>query len=207
MYADGHNIIFGSRNEQRNIEAVNIITKSSSNSQGKVRAFKLDLSKRASIEAFAKEVQGQLSHIDVLINNAGMIMNERQVNEWGVEMTMAVNHYGHFLLTYLLFPLVAKAKEGRIISVSSEAHKHTSLAPSSDLAGEQSWSSLAFYSKSKLANVQFTVGLADRLSKYPNIKAMSLHPGIVNSDFAERTPCCSFLGIFKCLCCCCYVDT
>lgn len=98
---------------------MNIITKSSPNSQGKVRAFKLDLSKRASIEAFAKEVQGQLSHIDVLINNAGMIMNERQVNEWGVEMTMAVNHYGHFLLTYLLFPLVAKAKEGRIISVSS----------------------------------------------------------------------------------------
>jgi retinol dehydrogenase-14 len=81
------------------------------------------------------------------------------------------------------------------------------LVPSSDLAGEQSWSSLAFYSKSKLANVQFTVGLADRLSKYPNIKAMSLHPGVVDSDFATRTPCCSLLGIFKCLCCCCYVDT
>jgi NAD(P)-dependent dehydrogenase (short-subunit alcohol dehydrogenase family) len=119
LYADGHVIIFGSRNEQRNIEAADIIVKSAPNSKGKVTSFKLDLSKRASIEAFAKEVQGQFGHIDILINNAGMIMNERQVNEWGVEMTMAVNHFGHFLLTYLLFPLVAKAKEGRIINVSS----------------------------------------------------------------------------------------
>lgn len=134
-------------------------------------------------------------------------MNDRQLNESGVEMTMAVNHFGHFLLTYLLFPLVLKAKEGRIINVSSEAHKHTSLVPSQDIAGEQSWSSLAIYSKSKLANVQFTVGLADRLSKYPNIKTMSLHPGVVDSDFAARTPCCSLLGIFKVCCCCCYVDT
>ncbi len=119
MYADGHVIIFGSRNEQRNIEAADIIAKSAPNSKGKITSFKLDLSKRASIETFAKEVQGQFGHIDILINNAGMIMNERQVNEWGVEMTMAVNHFGHFLLTYLLFPLVAKAKEGRIINVSS----------------------------------------------------------------------------------------
>ena len=80
LYADGHTIIFGSRNEQRNIQAVDLITKSAPNSKGKVKAFKLDLSKRASIEDFAKNVQGQFSHIDILINNAGMVMNDRQVN-------------------------------------------------------------------------------------------------------------------------------
>jgi NAD(P)-dependent dehydrogenase (short-subunit alcohol dehydrogenase family) len=75
-----------------------------------------------------------------------------------------------------------------------------------DLPGND-FSSVGNYSKSKLANVQFTVGLADRVTKYPNIKVMSLHPGIVDSDFASRTPFCSLIGIFKCLCCCCYINT
>jgi short-subunit dehydrogenase len=63
------------------------------------------------------------------------------------------------------------------------------------------------YSKSKLANVQFTIGLTEKLSKFPNIKAMSLHPGIVASDFAASAPCCSLISIFNCLCCCIFVKT
>jgi NAD(P)-dependent dehydrogenase (short-subunit alcohol dehydrogenase family) len=131
-------------------------------------------------------VSREFEHIDVLINNAGMMMNDRQVNELGIEMTMAVNHFGHFLLTYLLFPSIKKSSEARIINMSSEAHKHTSLNTSENLEATEGFGSLANYSKSKLANVQFTVGLADRLSKYPHIKAMCLHPGIVDSDFATR---------------------
>lgn len=68
--------------------------------------------------------------IDVLINNAGMMMNTREVNEMNVEMTMAVNHFGHFLLTHLLLPRIIRAKQGRIINLSSEAHRHTSADPS-----------------------------------------------------------------------------
>jgi retinol dehydrogenase 12 len=121
-------------------------------------------------------------------------------------MTMAVNHFGPFYLTYLLFPLIRTSKEARIINLSSEAHRHTSLVTTDDLPGAN-FSSLGYYSKSKLANVQFTVALAERLTKYPNIKVMCLHPGIVDSAFATRTPFCSPLGLFKCLCCCCYTDT
>lgn len=119
---------------------------------------------------------------------------------------MAVNHFGPFYLTYLLFPNIKKSQEARIINLSSEAHRHTSLITSDDLQGND-FSSLGNYSKSKLANVHFTVGLAERISKYPHIKIMCLHPGIVDSDFAARTPCCSLLGFFKCICCCLYVDT
>jgi NAD(P)-dependent dehydrogenase (short-subunit alcohol dehydrogenase family) len=61
------------------------------------------------------------------------------------------------------------------------AHLHTSRPTYEDLGCEGNFSSLEQYSKSKLANVQFTVGLADKLTKYPNIKAMSLHPGIVDT--------------------------
>ena len=99
----------------------------------------------------------------------------------GIEMTMATNHFGHFYLTYLLFPLLKLSKEARIISVSSRAHFHTSQSTYEDLKCERGFSSLEQYSKSKLANVQFTVALADKLSKYPNIKAMCLHPGIVDT--------------------------
>ncbi len=121
-------------------------------------------------------------------------------------MTMAVNHFGPFYLTYLLFPNIKSSKEARIINLSSRAHLQTSLSTSDDLPGAN-FSSLGYYSKSKLANAQFTVGLAERVTKYPNIKVMCLHPGIVDSDFATRTPFCSLLGIFKCLCCCFYTDT
>ena len=121
-------------------------------------------------------------------------------------MTMAVNHFGPFYLTSLLFPNIKNSKEARIINLSSEASRHTSLATADDIAGEH-FESLGYYSKSKLANVQFTVGLAERLTKYPHIKVMCLHPGIVDSEFAVRTPFCSLLGIFKCMCCCLYVDT
>lgn len=57
-------------------------------------------------------------------------MNDWQVNEMGVEMTMAVNHFGHFYLTYLLFSCIKRSSEGRIIKLSSSAHAHTSLPTS-----------------------------------------------------------------------------
>jgi NAD(P)-dependent dehydrogenase (short-subunit alcohol dehydrogenase family) len=130
-------------------------------------------------------------------------MNDRQVNELGVEMTLAINHFGHFLLTYLLFPLIKLSKEARIINLSSAAHKHTSDNTSEDISCERSWGSIGVYSRSKLANVQFTVGLAERLTKYPHIKAMCLHPGVVDSEFGTGI---TGLGCFKCFCCCIYVD-
>lgn len=129
------------------------------------------------------------------------MMNNRQLNEEGVQMTMAVNHFGHFLLTYLLFPLVRKSKQARIINVSSDAHKYFSADTSLDISSQQGFGSFSNYAKSKLANVQFTVGLAERLTKYPNIKVMSLHPGVIDSDFGTGI---TGVGCFKILCCCFY---
>lgn len=77
----------------------------------------------------------EFNHIDILVNNAGMIMHERQVNDMGIEMTMAVNHFGPFYLTYLLFPSIKLSKEARIINLSSEASRHTSLVTADDIPG------------------------------------------------------------------------
>ena len=114
-----------------------------------------------------------------------------------------INHFGHFYLTYLLFPLLSKALEARIINVSSYGHLQTSESPVADLSCEKGWGSYSVYFKSKLANVMFTVSLADKLMYRPNIKAVSLHPGAVASDI-YRDGC--FFKFVSCIACCCLVS-
>lgn len=155
------------------------------------------------MEQFAEHVRGKFGHLDILLNNAGLILNERAVNEMGVEMTYAINHFGPFYLTYLLYPLLTKSNEARIINVSSMAHYSASTTLLDDPKCERGWSSLNVYEKSKLANVLFTTELADRLTNHKNIKTVSLHPGIVNSEFGREVGAIKF---FRCLCCCLYVS-
>jgi NAD(P)-dependent dehydrogenase (short-subunit alcohol dehydrogenase family) len=117
LYEEGHNVIFGSRSISKNQEAINEITKKAG---GTLLSFPLDLSTRKSVEEFAKNVQSKFDHIDILVNNAGRIMTEGlQRNELGIEMTLAINHFGPFYLTYLLWNTLCKAPEARIINVSS----------------------------------------------------------------------------------------
>jgi retinol dehydrogenase 12 len=118
-------------------------------------------------------------------------------------MTYMVNHFGPFLLTYLLFGLLAKAKEARIINVASLLHLKAKESPAKDLACREGWGSFESYGRSKLANVMFTVSLAERLSKRPNIKVMSLHPGVVASDIYSSS---CLLRFLRCCCCCVMVD-
>lgn len=118
-------------------------------------------------------------------------------------MTYVTNHFGHFYLTYLLFDWLNKAKEARIINVSSKLHFKASENIADDLQCQNGWGSFDSYGKSKLANVLFTVGLADKLSNRPNIKAVCLHPGVVASDFYSGN---CFMRFFRCCCCCFLVD-
>jgi retinol dehydrogenase 12 len=203
LYADGHHLIIGSRNQQKSLDAIQDIRQSRPQSSGSIKYFPLDLAQRQSVEAFAEHVRGQFEHLDILINNSGLMRNEKALHENGVEMTYMVNHFGHFLLTYLLFGLLTKAKEARIINVSSKLHLSPKESPAKDLACREGWGAFESYGRSKLANVMFTVSLADRLSNRPSIKAMSLHPGVVASDFYSGS--CA-MRFFRCCCCCLMVD-
>ncbi len=96
---------------------------------------------------------------------------------------MAVNHFGTFYLTYLLFDLLKNAKEGRIINTSSSLHYNFNEGLLNDFEFKnKSYGGMDQYQTSKFANVLFTQELSRRLSKYPNLKTACLHPGIVNTN-------------------------
>lgn len=141
---------------------------------------KCDLSDLASVAVAADQLIAKLFNINVLINNAGGIVNQWQQSKDGYEMTFALNHLGHFLLTTRLMPLLEKG-QARIINVSSEAHKMGK--PDFDkLQDETRYSAMKAYGTAKLFNIYFTKSLAQKYA-HKGVTAYALHPGIVNTGF------------------------
>jgi NAD(P)-dependent dehydrogenase (short-subunit alcohol dehydrogenase family) len=129
---------------------------------------------RAMGEALAKKHP----RIDVLLNNAGVFAEKRTITEDGFELTVAVNHFAHFVLTHtLLGALRAAPTGGRIVHVSSGAHTGGDV-DLEDLSFEHGWSGYDAYASSKLMNVLFSNELARRLHG-TSVTSNALHPGVI----------------------------
>ena len=100
-----------------------------------------------------------LERIDVLINNAGLVLGERRITPDGFEHVFALNHLAPFLLTSLLLPKLAASAPARVVTVTSDAHSAARL-DLSDPNLERGWDSWRSYANSKLANILFTRELA-----------------------------------------------
>jgi NAD(P)-dependent dehydrogenase (short-subunit alcohol dehydrogenase family) len=142
-----------------------------------------DLARLDQVRALAGRLNQTLDRIDVLINNAGLVLNERQVTPDGYEHVFAVNHLAPFLLTNLLRPKLTASAPARVITVSSDAHTAARL-DLDDPNLEHGWSSWRSYSNSKLANILFTRELAGRLDG-TGLTANCLHPGVVRTGFGR----------------------
>ncbi|XP_043082350.1 retinol dehydrogenase 12 isoform X3 [Puntigrus tetrazona] len=118
--------------------------------------------------------------VDILINNAGIMMCPYSKTADGFEMQFGVNHLGHFLLTYLLLDLLKKSSPSRIINVASVAHTWGSIHLD-DINSEKGYSPRRAYGQSKLANILCTRSLAKRLQG-SGVTVYSLHPGVVQSE-------------------------
>lgn len=153
-----------------------------SNNQ-EIHVIHCDLANLKSVKNATEVLKVKLFAINVLINNAGGIVNERELSKDGFEMTFAMNHLGHFLLTLLLMPLLERG-QARIINVSSEAHK-MGRPDFDDLQSEKKYSSIKAYGNAKLFNIYFTKSLAERY-RSKGITAFALHPGLVNTNFGSR---------------------
>ena len=135
-----------------------------------------DLSSMAQVRRLAGEVLARYDRLDVLVNNAGVIMMRRQLTADGLETTFATNHLGPFLLTNLLRELLARSAPARVVTVSSAAHKQIRTIPWDDLRTGYRQA----YPLSKLLNVLFTAELARRLAG-TGVTANCLHPGFVRT--------------------------
>ena len=144
-----------------------------------------DLGELASVRAGAEEILRRLERIDVLVNNAGIVLSDRRVTPDGIEATFAVNHLGPFLLTQLLLERLKASAPARIVNVASTAHKGARRGLDfGDLQSERRYSAMSVYAKSKLANIYFTIELARRLAG-TGVTANCLHPGTVATGYGR----------------------
>ena len=143
-----------------------------------------DLGIQEEIFSLGETLRAEYDRLDVLVNNARVLLGSREETPDGIEKTFAVNHLAPFLLTHLLLPLLketaGRAGEARVVTVSSEAHRSVSLN-FDDLNAESGYNALRAYGQSKLANILFTHELARRLQD-TGVTANCVHPGVVATN-------------------------
>lgn len=183
-------VILACRTASTAEEAVSEIKELSGNVQ--VEYKHLDLSSFSSISSFSSELLSSEAQVDILINNAAVWGCPDLLTTDGIEQTFGTNYLGHYYLTKLLLPSIAKSSIARVISVSSGLH---STVPLTELELEGGAPSIAspplpalppkdIYAKSKLCQVYYTAELQVR---HPEINAYSVHPGLCYTNLARYT--------------------
>jgi len=144
-----------------------------------------DLSSQTAIHQLVDKIKQKYQQLHVLINNAGVLLQNRSVTVDGIETTFAVNYLAPFLLTHLLIDTIKASAPARIINVSSGTHSwaHLNL---DDLQNEKKYEAWTAYSQSKLGLILFTYELARRL-KSTSVIANCLHPGVIDTNIGSIT--------------------
>lgn len=183
----GGRVILACRNRDKATAAIAQIQQETGNSN--VSFIELDLSSLKSIHCFAESFLKTESRLDLLINNAGLVGDGKTEDGFGIQF--GVNHLGHFLLTVLLLPRLKESGGGRVVTLSSMAHRwgnidFETLAANRHLGtGSYSWQFFQAYCNSKLCNVLFTHELAKRL-RGSSVTCYSVHPGVVRTELSRN---------------------
>ncbi len=171
----GFKVVMACRNMKKAEKAKSAILQKSPDAD--LDILQLDLSDLNSVRAFAKNYKNNYSQLDVLINNAGVLIYSGKKNGAGIELQFATNHLGHFLLTNLLIDLMPDDTASRIVVLSSIAHK-TAKIHFDDLNGENIDDAEAVYGQSKLANLMFADELNRQLKRSgKKMVVLAVHPG------------------------------
>ncbi|KAF8013400.1 hypothetical protein BT93_I1294 [Corymbia citriodora subsp. variegata] len=171
----------------------------------KIDVMELDLSSIESVRKFASDYQSSALPLNLLINNAGVMACPFALSQDNIELQFATNHIGHFLLTNLLLETMKKTSqesntEGRIVNLSSEAHRfaYREGIRFDKINNESEYSPIQAYGQSKLANILYTNELARHLKEEGvQITANSLHPGTIPATNLARHH--SILNVFATL--------
>ncbi|MCM4156839.1 oxidoreductase [Gramella sp. AN32] len=179
-------VVMACRNLKKARTARESITRK--NRKAQIEIMELDLSSLNSVKAFTEKFIENHERLDVLVNNAGLMIPPYQKTEDGFESQFGVNYLGHFLLTQKLFPLLKKSGNSRIVSLSSIAHKNAQIN-FEDINWEKKYSRSKAYGQSKLACLMFAYELQRRIEKSNlKIKSLAAHPGISDTELFRYIP-------------------
>jgi NAD(P)-dependent dehydrogenase (short-subunit alcohol dehydrogenase family) len=187
LAAKGARVLLGCRNETKGKAALEAVKAVATGAEPEV--VRLDLADLASVRAGARHIGELTDHLDVLMNNAGVMALPLGRTADGFEMQFGTNHLGHFALTGLLLPTLVRAEAPRVVTTSSLTHR----------MGRMRWKDLNWhqgrygkwtaYGQSKLANLLFTFEL-DRRARDAGAQLVSVaaHPGYANTHLQAAGP-------------------
>ncbi|WP_337866237.1 SDR family oxidoreductase [Ignavibacterium sp.] len=178
----GYSVILLGRNEQKCKQVSEHIKKKTGNE--KVKYYVADISLIKDVKKISGRIKNDFNRLDFLINNAGARFLNHQLTDEGIEITLATNHLGHFILTNELLPLLQNSDDPRIINISSGVH-YGGKGVIKNITDPAAYDGRKQYSDSKLANVLFTYELAERL-KENNVKTFVVDPGGVATNFSRN---------------------
>src|SRR6201997_1507904 len=179
-------IVLAVRNLDKGKEAADRIVAATPGASVAVQ--ELDLTSLESVRAAADEVRSHHDTIDLLINNAGVMMTPKASTKDGFELQFGTNHLGHFAFTGLLLDRVLPVAGSRVVTVSSVGHRIRADIHFDDLQWVRSYNRVSAYGQAKLANLLFTYELQRRLASRGTTIAAAAHPGFSDTELMRNMP-------------------
>jgi NAD(P)-dependent dehydrogenase (short-subunit alcohol dehydrogenase family) len=185
LAARGARVLIGCRSKDKAENACKQIR--ADHPEAELQPVSLDLGDLASVKKAAKRV-AQEPRLDLLINNAGIMIPPYELTRDGFESQFGVNHLGHFALTGLLLDKLRETPSARVVTVSSIAHRQGRIL-FDDINAENGYNAMVRYAQSKLANLCFAYELQRRLvAAGDDTLSVAAHPGIADTELARYIP-------------------
>src|SRR6185295_5832151 len=170
LAAKGAHVVLAVRNLEKGKAAADLITRATPGASVAIQ--ELDLTSLDSIRTAADQLRSGHDSIDLLINNAGVMMTPKSTTKDGFELQFGTNHLGHFAFTGLLLDRLLPVPGSRVVTVSSVGHRFARNGINfDDLQSERNYGRIAAYGQAKLANLMFTYELQRRLQGTNTIAA------------------------------------
>jgi NAD(P)-dependent dehydrogenase (short-subunit alcohol dehydrogenase family) len=184
LAAKGAHVVLAVRNLDKGKAAADLIARRTPGAE--VTLQQLDLTSLGSVRAAADQLHAALDRVDLLVNNAGVMMTPQETTKDGFELQFGTNHLGHFALTGRLLDLLLATPGSRVVTVSSIGHRFGRIH-FDDLQLEGSYNRFTAYGQAKLANLLFTYELQRRLAGRDTV-AVAAHPGGSSSELSRHLP-------------------
>jgi len=184
LFEAGATVIVASRDIEKATEAISKMQRIGG--KGILKPTVLELSDLSSIRDFASDIIKNNNRLDLLINNAGIMMPPAKLLSSGVESQFGVNYLGHFLLTSLLYPLLKNTADSRIITLTSLAYVNGAV-DFDNLKLEKEYDPSREYAQSKLANLLFSIELQRKINQQgDSVLSLASHPGVTSTNLSRH---------------------